>query len=312
MNYSRKQEIYPIWFNAWKYDREDNLWSALIQTILDQTKIHGKWYRRIWVKFIIWLHTFNFRSGSWNIAKGLLLFGLRVFIVACGFILIFGWSSSEISAFLTQVFTKWFSANPITLNIFQTSIIKTVIGIITFSATKPEEFIKLFNTKLGVDFSKLKRSTSYRSHIAFLDEFSEEFRQIIKLAGKGKPLVIIIDDLDRCLPEKSIQVLEAIKLFLDVEGCVFILAADQNVVEKAIAIKYKDLLAPAKDIQDDSEQLFTHLEKIISRRLSNYLFRLPPISDKQFGDFIIKVYSEENIIECSKIFADGLPEILVK
>lgn len=35
----RKQDIYPVWFNAWKYDQEDNLWSALIQTILDQTRV---------------------------------------------------------------------------------------------------------------------------------------------------------------------------------------------------------------------------------------------------------------------------------
>lgn len=303
----RKQEIYPIWFNAWKYDHEDNLWSALIQTILDQARINGKWYRRIWVKLIIWRDTFDFRSGSWVIAKGLLSVGLHIVTVVCGLILVFGWSSPEISAFLNQVFAKWLSANPITLNFFQTSVIKTVIGIITFLAAKPDELLKLFNTKLGIDFSKLKRSTSYRAHIAFLDEFSEEFRRIIQLAGKGKPLVIIIDDLDRCLPEKAIQVLEAIKLFLDVEGCVFILAVDRNVVEKAIAVKYKDLLALAKDAQNNSEQLFTHLGENYFEKIVQLPFTLPPISDKQFGDFVTKVYSDEYIIQCSKIFAEGLP-----
>lgn len=32
----KNRPIYPIWFNAWKYSKEDNLWSALIQRILDE------------------------------------------------------------------------------------------------------------------------------------------------------------------------------------------------------------------------------------------------------------------------------------
>lgn len=48
-----------------------------------------------------------------------------------------------------------------------------------------------------------------------------------------------MDDLDRCLPGKAIAVLEAIKLFLDVKGCIFLLGLDQDVVAKGIKIKYR-------------------------------------------------------------------------
>jgi Cdc6-like AAA superfamily ATPase len=302
-----KQDIQPIWFNAWKYDQEANLWSALIQTILDQTRVSGKWYRRIWIKLKIWRDTLDLRSGSWEIAKGLFSVGLRVTIVGMGLLLIFGWSSSEITAFLNQVFSKWFSSNPITLTFFQTSVIKAIVAVIAFFAAKPDEWLKLFDAKLGIDFSKLKRSKSYRAHIAFLDEFSEEFRRIIKLAGNGKPLVVIIDDLDRCLPEKAIQVLEAIKLFLDVEGCIFLLAVDRDVVEKAIAVKYKDLLVVVKDAQSKPEQLFTLLGENYFEKIVQLPFALPPISDKQFRDFVTNVYPDEHIRQCSGIFVEGLP-----
>src|SRR5437763_6780227 len=30
----REKDIFAIWFNAWKYNKEDSLWSALLQTIL--------------------------------------------------------------------------------------------------------------------------------------------------------------------------------------------------------------------------------------------------------------------------------------
>jgi Predicted P-loop ATPase len=291
----REQDIHPVWFNAWKYDQEDNLWSALIQTVLDQTRVSGKWHHRIWVKLKIWRDTFDWRAGSSEIVKGLLSIGLRAVIVGFGLIIIFGWSSSEISDFLNQVSPQWFSGNPAALTFFQASVIKTIVALITFFTTKPDEWLKLFDAKLGMDFSKLKRSKSYRAHIAFLDEFSQEFRQIIKLTGNGKPLVIIIDDLDRCLPEKAIQVLEAIKLFLDVEGCIFLLAVDRDVVEKAIAVKYKDLLAVTKDQQSKPEQLFTLLGENYFEKIVQLPFALPLISDNQFKNFVTNVYSDEGI-----------------
>jgi KAP family P-loop domain len=53
-------------------------------------------------------------------------------------------------------------------------------------------------------------------------------------------LVVLVDDLDRCLPEKAIQVLESIKLFLNVPGYSFVLAVDDEVVERGIAYRYRD------------------------------------------------------------------------
>jgi len=63
---------------------------------------------------------------------------------------------------------------------------------------------------------------------------------------KGEPselrvnLIFLVDDLDRCLPDKAVEVLEAIKLFLEVPGCAFVLALDEEVVERGIAHRYRD------------------------------------------------------------------------
>lgn len=54
--------------------------------------------------------------------------------------------------------------------------------------------------------------------------------------------VVLIDDLDRCLPEKAIQVLESVKLFLNASGFSFVLAVDDEVVERGIAHRYKPYL----------------------------------------------------------------------
>ena len=54
-------------------------------------------------------------------------------------------------------------------------------------------------------------------------------------------LVVLIDDLDRCLPETAIETLEAIKLFLFVPGSAFVVAADEAMIEYAVKRHFPDL-----------------------------------------------------------------------
>lgn len=77
---------------------------------------------------------------------------------------------------------------------------------------------------------------------AIYHDFETHMRQLTGVGGKGMRLnlLFLIDDLDRCLPEKAVQMLESIKLFLDVPGCAFVLALDDEIVERGIAHRYRD------------------------------------------------------------------------
>lgn len=50
--------------------------------------------------------------------------------------------------------------------------------------------------------------------------------------------MIFVDDLDRCLPDKALQVLESAKVFLDAEGYVFVVGLDRSIIEKCVDCKY--------------------------------------------------------------------------
>ncbi len=50
----------------------------------------------------------------------------------------------------------------------------------------------------------------------------------------GVTLVVLIDDLDRCLPETTISTLEAIRLFLFLENTAFVIAADDEMIKYAV------------------------------------------------------------------------------
>lgn len=71
--------------------------------------------------------------------------------------------------------------------------------------------------------------------------FQEEFLNVIRVAlknAKKSKLFIIVDDLDRCLPESTIKILEAIKHFLSVENTLFIFAIDRRAVSEMIQNRY--------------------------------------------------------------------------
>lgn len=73
-------------------------------------------------------------------------------------------------------------------------------------------------------------------------DFETEMLRLTGRVGNGPKLnfLFLIDDLDRCLPESAVKMLESIKLFLDVEGCAFVLALDDEVVERGIAHRYRE------------------------------------------------------------------------
>jgi len=87
------------------------------------------------------------------------------------------------------------------------------------------------------------RSPRRRARSIYFD-FQNELRRVTGHAGAPEAekvnLLFLVDDLDRCLPEKAVQMLESIKLFLEVEGCCFVLAVDDEVIERGIVHRYRD------------------------------------------------------------------------
>jgi hypothetical protein len=90
---------------------------------------------------------------------------------------------------------------------------------------------------------------------AFLNEFEESFKTwITSTLGDNERLVIFIDDLDRCLPEIALQVLEALKLYLNIPKLIFVVGVDKVVVEKLVVDHYRKLGLVRPKTQDESDE----------------------------------------------------------
>lgn len=73
-----------------------------------------------------------------------------------------------------------------------------------------------------------------------IHEFREEFRKLLDEA-KVEQLIVLIDDLDRCLPATAIDTLEAIRLFLFVPKTAFVIGADEAMIEYAVREHFPNL-----------------------------------------------------------------------
>ena len=74
----------------------------------------------------------------------------------------------------------------------------------------------------------------------FINKFEETFDKLVKeYVGLVADQVVFIDDLDRCLPENAVTVMESLKLYLDRANCVFIFGAEAGIIEEGIRQRYR-------------------------------------------------------------------------
>ena len=96
----------------------------------------------------------------------------------------------------------------------------------------------------------------------------------------GCNFVIFIDDLDRCLPEKAVEALELIKTVFNLESFAFVLALDEEVIERGIGHRYMAYNLAGKKPEMPITG-FEYLEKIV-----HLPFRLPALTRAEGLEFL--------------------------
>jgi hypothetical protein len=294
----RRRSIESVWFNAWKYSHEETLWTALLQTVLDRTRISGPAWRRPIVAFRLWLLTLDVRAGTWEVVRkvGSLVLRLSLFILAVIFAAsaLSGGSGAASSAAHSLLASQSWSKG-----ILDQNWVRGILAFLAFLLAGPSILWKAFDPHLRIDYTKFARTKSYAERIAFIDEFSAHLQRIVRISGHGKPLVVMIDDLDRCLPEQVLQIIDAVKMFLDVPGCVFLLAVDRDIIEDAVELKYAEGTSGPR-LRKLRE---TYAERIIQMPLS-----LPPALPGIARNFVRNLAGEDaDVMECAPILIGAPP-----
>lgn len=120
--------------------------------------------------------------------------------------------------------------------------------------------------------------------------FRKEFSALIEKSKIGN-LIVMIDDLDRCTPERVIETLEAVRLFLSVPKTTFIIAVDNQVMKYSIENKYPKITEGSEDFSD------SYIEKIIQLPIS-----IPELSETDIRNYLL-------LLICELYLSKGVPSI---
>lgn len=88
------------------------------------------------------------------------------------------------------------------------------------------------------DKDDLQKSLSIKK---LVNDFREQLAKSAKDIGGDKPLIIFVDELDRCRPDYAVQMLERIKHFFAIDNIIFVLSIDKKVLCKSIEAVYGGL-----------------------------------------------------------------------
>lgn len=274
-----KEEYRIHEINAWKYESESlkksflkNLWKTFNN---EQDLTYIERIKKIITEFSVVILNKSEPEKFSTIFKKILP-TLTIIIILWGLLCVFfALSFIGFDYIFYLIFNSSFDIKT-SISYFQQKIwIPTAIAPF---ATVLIQFLYIYSQKTSstIQFSKpLETSDEYE------ELFKKEIKEYKKLHNQFKKLIVIIDDLDRLRPKKMVDALDAIKAFVDVPECIFIVSCDEDIVKKALQKqKYNNI------IDDIDTDLF--LDKLFQFRIA-----LTPILESDMREYTLKLSQQE-------------------
>lgn len=243
-----------LYFNGWVFEGYDDAKAALLETILKEFEDEKKFGAEIKddIKKL-------FKSVKWMRVVG---FGIKNIALPAA------------AAYMTGGL----------------SLIPQLANGLKDAAETPDELVAKIKGYDTEGFLKqLVKESEDTDNFDVVRKFRDDFEELLKKSKIDK-LVIIIDDLDRCLPDRIIDNLEAIKLFLNVKNTAFVIGADPRIVRHAIEYRYKDKIIDTNAENTNDRIVNDYLEKLIQIPYS-----LPKLSDSEVETYITLLFCENDL-----------------
>lgn len=278
---SDHRQAIPVWFNAWRYDKDVALWRTFILAVLSslRSRLDESPEGRHLLSELDDLETSLYREVDREEKTG-------------------------------NVAVDWEGLIRGSVRGTTRLILPLIPGLGLLSELLKSAQGEAAKGDFELIFSSIRRQNVkiHRDQLRSIEQFQGKFAQLLKefVISRNRFLVVFIDDLDRCLPEHAIELLESVKLFLDVEGCVFVIGADKEIIERGVQVRYQSYVGDSYEAKGEAYARplpvsgQSYLEKIIQLP-----FHLPALSSREVRNFV-KSYDPTLPTGCEEVFAIGL------
>lgn len=272
---------WTVWFNAWKYDSTEQLWAGLVDAIVSQvsdrlslverelfllrlqlSRIDGEVVRRKIYDRVVTLWWSRIRS--WSIA------GIGVVATLLGL-------QHSDSLFSPELASRLQWCGPTSIAVLAAYIVSMYFASRKKADAEPAafslaEYLQVPDYKLGV-------GSVHRVH--------KDLMRILSVMPRNEdepyPLVIFIDDLDRCSPSKVASVVEGVSMFLasDEFQCMFVIGMDPQMIAAALEEAHAKVREQLPRYERTVPLGWRFMDKFIQLP-----FTIPPASPTSLKDYV--------------------------
>jgi hypothetical protein len=239
----KKQDIVVVKFDAWQYDSAEQAWAGLARAVIKDIESslgRGKWRMRA--------------SYAWRFRRRRLLAGISVGLVglAIGIGLFLVGGGEELQGVDLKEPAARLFAGVTGISVTALVLIGSALRLTKPVADRVSDYLARpnYGERLGFQHEVIRDLT-------FCQEWLVERRPDCRV-------VVMVDDLDRCSDEKTVELLQAINLVLAGSGLYVLLCLDGDVVRRAVYRHYagnEDELPGKFQLPDDFAE--DYLRKIV-------------------------------------------------
>ncbi|MDZ5436326.1 P-loop NTPase fold protein [Pseudomonas fluorescens] len=289
-----KQRLWTIWFNAWQYDTTEQVWAGMVDAIVSQVAERLPLLER--EKFLFKLQLARIDDGIirkrlydrvisiwWSRVRAYLLAGCAATLAMVGV--------DVVAPALTDQPASWMGWGLPAAVVTQCSLwIGLAITYFT-SRSKTREEPATFS------LADYIRVPDYGKAIGELHQIHADLRRVLSVVPKSshseckrkdaesinEPIVIFIDDLDRCTPSKIASVVEGVSMLLasDAYRCMFVIGMDPQMVAAALEKAHKDVREQLPRYERAVPLGWRFMDKFIQLP-----FTIPPSNPDQFKGYV--------------------------
>jgi hypothetical protein len=285
------KHLWTIWFNAWKYETSEQIWAGLVDSIISQ--IAERLHPLDREKFLLKLQLSRIDDGIvrrkiydrivtiwWSKARALLLAGAALTLSLLGL----GAAAPKLPAEVAQAVSLT-SGNP-----YAGGLLAPILISIYLVGSYFKKRSDIRNEPAAFSLAEYLRVPDYNKSVGEIHQIHADLRRVLGVVPRRteeeehSPIVIFIDDLDRCSPGKVASVVEGVSMLLasDTYRCMFVIGMDPQMVAAALEKAHEDVRKQLPRYERTVPLGWRFMDKFVQLP-----FTIPPATSERFKEYVM-------------------------